>query len=263
MEEKTQKRFSDEEMTIDLLELFQVLWHKAWLILLCIFVGAAAAFIYTKAFVTPMYKAKSMIYVFAQREEQQTNLTDLQIGAQLAIDLQTIATTREVVEKPIKELGLSYTYEDLVKKIAIDHPTNSRLLSITVSDPDARRAAAISNSLADALRYRIGEIMNTEIPALVESAVIPVKPSSPSLKKNVAIGGLLAAVLVCGVLIVIYMLDDTIKSEEDVEKYLGKNVLAVFPVDTSIEETGKQKKKTTKLNRMLKKMLKQERRSAS
>ena len=262
MEEKTQKRFSDEEMTIDLLELFQVLWHKAWLILLCIFVGAAAAFIYTKAFVTPLYKSQSMIYVFAQNSDQ-TTVSDLQIGSQLVVDLKTIATTREVVEVPIRELHLPYTYEQVVKKISIGNPTNSRLITITVSDPSPQMAAAISNSMADALRYRIAEIMNTETPAFVEKAVVAADPSSPSLKKNVAIGGLLAAVLVCGVLIVIYMLDDTIKSEEDVEKYLGKNVLAVFPVDTSIEETGKQKKKATKLNRMLKKMLKQERRSAS
>ena len=257
MEENTNKRFSDEEMTIDLLELFQVLWQKAWLIILCVVIGAASALVYTKFFVTPQYKSQSMIYVFAQNSAQ-TTISDLQIGSQLVIDLKTIATTREVVEVPIKELHLNYTYEQLVKKISIGNPTNSRLITITITDPDPVKAASISNSMADALRYRIGEIMNTETPAFVEKAVVAQRPSSPSLKKNVAIGGLLAGVLVCGALIVIYLLDDTIKSEEDVEKYLGKNVLAVFPTDSTIEEKGKSKRNTSKLNRFLTKTLKKE-----
>ena len=260
MEEYKNVRMQDEELEIDLLEVFSVLWSRAWLILLCLVIGASAAFIYTKAFVTPQYKSKSMIYVFAQTSDQ-TTYSDLQIGSQLVVDLKTIATTREVVEVPIKELHLDYSYEQLVKKITIGNPTNSRLISITVTDPDARKAAAISNSLANALRYRIAEVMNTDTPALVETAVIPTNPSSPSLKKNVAIGGLLAAVLICGVIIVSYLLDDTIKSEEDVEKYLGKNVLAVFPIDATIEEGGKRNKKNGKLKRFFRR-LKREHRSA-
>ena len=261
MEEKQSRRFSEEEMTIDLLELFHVLLSKAWLIILCVVIGAAAAFVYTRYFVIPLYKSQSMIYVFAQNSDQ-TTVSDLQIGSQLVVDLKTIATTREVVEVPIKELGLDYTYEQMVKKISIGNPTNSRLISITVSDPSPRRAASISNSLADALRYRIAEIMNTDVPALVEKAVIPERPSSPSLKKNVAIGGLIAGVLICGVLIVIYLLDDTIKSEDDVEKYLGKNVLAVFPIDASIEEKSKGRHKNGKINRLLKKNVKKSRKTA-
>ncbi len=259
MEEKTQNRVVDEELTIDLLELFQVLWHKAWLILLCVFIGASAAFVYTRYFVTPLYKSQSMIYVFAQNSDQ-TTVSDLQIGSQLVVDLKTIATTREVVEVPIKELKLDYTYEQLVGKISIGNPTNSRLITITITDPDARKAAAISNSLANALRYRIAEIMNTDTPAFVEKAVIATKPSSPSLKKNVAIGGMLAGVIICGILIVSYLMDDTIKSEEDVEKYLGKNVLAVFPLDPNIEEKTR-RGKSKQQNRLLKKLIRKERRA--
>lgn len=237
MDENQRRRSQDEEMTIDLLELFQVLWNKAWLILLCVVIGAGAAFIYTKEFVTPQYKSKAMIYVYAETNENQAaTLTDLQIGAQLAIDLTEIATTREVVETPIKTLHLNYTYEELLKKISINHPQNSRLLAITVTDPDPKVAAAIANSLANTLRYRIGEIMNADVPALVESAVVADHKSSPSLSKNTAIGGLLAGVLVCAVLIIIYLVDDTIKTEDDVEKYLQKNVLAVFPVDEAFDE---------------------------
>jgi capsular polysaccharide biosynthesis protein len=73
---------------------------------------------------------------------------------------------------------------------------------------------------------------------MVQRAVVPTQKSSPSLLKNVAIGALVGAVLAAAVIVIRYMLDDTIKTREDVEKYLGVDILAAFPVAKDLNKTN-------------------------
>lgn len=227
------------EDTIDLLELAQVLLKKWWLLLLSFVIGALVIGIGTKLFITPQYKATSMIYVYS-KSTSITSLADLQIGSQLAVDFQIVATTREVMDKVAEKLGLDLTYEQMLKKTEITNPTGSHILKIVATNPDPELAAEISNTLADELRARIADVMNTDEPSMVDRAVIPSKPSSPSVLRNAVIGGAGLMFLLGGFYIVAFLMDDTIKTEDDVHKYLGLNILAEIPV-----ERNSQKKKVS------------------
>lgn len=229
------KKIIKEEDTIDLLELFFALWQKAWLLLLCLLGGAVIAGLWTYFMITPQYQASSMIYIFSKTTSL-TSLSDLQIGSQLTEDFKILATSRPVVENVIQELDLDATYEQLVDIITITNPDDSRILQITVTHPDPQLAADISNAMADAIRNRVAEVTNSDRPTVVESAVAPTVKYSPSMTKNVALGGLLGLCLAGGVVVLLYLLDDTIKSEEDVERYLGMNVLAAIPMDSTQAE---------------------------
>ncbi|MBQ6197311.1 MAG: polysaccharide export protein [Lachnospiraceae bacterium] len=213
---------------IDLLELAGVLWNKILFILIGFAVGAILAFGITKFMITPLYKAQSTIYVLT-KSTSITSMADINIGSSLTVDFKYIGTTRDVIEAAIQELGLNTTYESLVKSITITNPSNSRLLEITVTDPDPVAAANISNAVADSLRERIADVMDTDKPSMVQRAVVPTKKSSPSTVKNTAIGALIGALLVAAVVIVRHLMDDTIKTEDDVQKYLQLNTLASFP----------------------------------
>ena len=215
-------RRENEEVEIDLLEIAHLLWRKAWAILLCLIIGAALVGSYTKFLVTPQYSASSMIYVLTKTTTV-TSITDLQIGTQLTADFMTLTTSRPVVEDT--------TYEKLKEKITVNNPTDTRILEITATDPDPKMARDISNAMAKATVERISEVMDTEKPNIVEDAVTPTIPSSPSLIKNTAIGALLGALLAIAVIVIRHLMDDTIKTEEDVKKYLELNVLAAVPLE--------------------------------
>lgn len=230
--EKIVRQMDYEEDTIDLLDLAGVLFRKLWIILLALLVGAVGTGLGTVLFVTPQYQATSMIYVYSKTTSI-TSLADLQIGSQLAVDFQIVATTREVMDNVIEELQLDTTYEDLLETVEITNPDNSHILQIDVTNQDPTLAADISNAIANELRARIAEVMNTDEPSMVQRAYVPEEPSSPSLLKNVAIGGFAAAAVVVAAIVVAYLLDDTIKTGEDVQKYLGLNVLAEIPVERS------------------------------
>ncbi len=235
-----------DEGEIDLLELFHVLWSKVTVLIASLILGAMAAGLITKVFITPQYQATSMIYIYSKTTSI-TSLTDLQIGTQLTVDFQIIATTREVIEDVIETLQLDAEYEDVLESLTINNPSGSRVLQLTVENPDPQLAADISNALADRLRQQVAEVMSTDKPSLVQQAVVPTRPSSPSLLKNMAIGGMLTFVVVAGVILLLYLLDDTITSSDDVTKYLGLNTIAEIPLEHDQEE------KSTSINRQKKK----------
>lgn len=216
---------ADEEESIDLLELARVLLRKAWALALALVIGAVVAGIFTKLFITPQYEASSMIYI-SSKSTSITSLADLQIGSQLAVDFQLVGTSREVMDSVIAKLGLDTDYKELLETVQITNPSGSHILKINVTNPDPQLAANICNTIADELRARIASVMNTDEPSTLSRAYVPEHPISPSLAKNVALGGLGLMFLLAAVFTVAFLMDDTVKSEEDVKKYLGVNVLA-------------------------------------
>lgn len=224
-----EKKFEDDdEIEIDLLELFYALRHRWWAILLALVIGAGAAGVYTKKLIAPHYQSTSMVYVLS-KETTLASLADLQIGSQLTKDYSVIIKSRPVLQEVIDKQNLDLTTDELGEMITIDNPNDTRILSITVEDIEPMRAKAIVDEVTKSASNYIGDIMEMVPPKVIEDGVVAVKPSSPSVKKNAAVGGLGLAVLVCGLICLKTILDDTIKSEEDIEKYLGLSVLAVIP----------------------------------
>ena len=224
-----EKKFEDDdESEIDLLELFYALRHRWWAILLALVIGAGAAGVYTKKLIAPHYQSTSMVYVLS-KETTLASLADLQIGSQLTKDYSVIIKSRPVLQEVIDKQNLDLTTDELGEMITIDNPKDTRILSITVEDIEPMRAKAIVDEVTKSASNYIGDIMEMVPPKVIEDGVVAVKPSSPSVKKNAAVGGLGLAVLVCGLICLKTVLDDTIKSEEDIEKYLGRSVLAVIP----------------------------------
>ena len=231
MEELKQRQVqNDDEIEIDLVEIFQLLIRNLWIIILCFAVGGALAFGYTKFLVTPMYSASSEIYILTKTTSV-TSLADIQMGAQLTADFEALAKTRPVVEGVIDDLDLDYTYEELVSMITTENPADTRFLKLTVTHEDPEMARNIANSLADVTSERVAYVMTTDKPNIVENAVTPKSPSSPNTKKNTALGALAGAFLAIAILVLRHLMNDTIQTEEDVRKYLNLHTLAAIPLE--------------------------------
>ena len=223
-----EKNFDDDEIEIDLLELLREFRRRIWIILgvIVLFGGVAGAF--SKFVLTPQFKSTAMVYILS-KETTLTSLADLQIGSQLTKDYKIIVTSRRVLNQVIDEMELGLTYKDLKEKVTIDNPQDTRILSISVEDPDPNMAKMIADKIATVSSDYIGDIMEMVPPKLIEEGEVPVLKSSPSNAKNALIGGLLGAVLICGLITVQVVMNDTIRTEEDVTKYLGLSVLASVP----------------------------------
>lgn len=225
----------EEDDEIDFAELFFVLKKNVIAIVLCAVIGAAAAFAYTINFMTPIYTSSSMIYIFSKTTSI-TTAADLQLGSQLTVDFEILGTSRPVLEKVIINLGLDATYEDLLNIVEVENPKDSRIIKITVENTDAQLAADIANEMADVLADRVAQVIDTDKPSSVEDAVAAKLPTSPSKKKNTALGFLAGLILSAGFVLIRYNSDNTIRDEDDVRKYLGLGTFATFPLEASISK---------------------------
>ena len=240
------------EDTIDLLELFMGLLAHWTLIAATAVVGAVLMALYTFFLVTPMYKATATIYVVS-RNDSVLNFSDLQVGSELTSDYIKVFEMWEVHEKVISNLDLDYTYTDMASMLSVTNTSDTRMLDITVTNPDPEEAAAIANEYADVGAKYISEKMKTDEPTLMSSARVPENPFSPNKAKNILLGFVVGFVLACAVVVLRTMLDDTYKSADDIRKYTGMVVLASIP----LADAGEQPKEKSEFKRRLSHNIKQ------
>ena len=232
----------EDEIEIDLQELFGLLLHWAWLIILCGIVAAVAGLLICKLAVTPMYKSSTRVFILNKDNNNATiSYSDLQTSSQLTKDYAHLIKGRTVLEQVLETCELEESYESFSNRVAVETISDSRLISITVTDPDPRMAQLLAKEIRVVASEHIMQVMEIQAVNLETEANLPTHPSSPSTMKWTAVGGLLGAFVCAMILIIQFLLDDTIKSAEDVEKYLGLSTLAMIPVRETAEKNRKKK----------------------
>ncbi len=222
-------RNEQTEYEIDLLELFYYYRTKIWYIIGAFLIGAVLAGLVTWQLITPKYTATAKMYMVSSSTGSVVDLTDFNIGTSLSQDYVELIQTRPVYENVIKELNLDYEYKDFKEMVSIGTVGQTRILTIAATSEDPKEAANIANALATEAEKTIPKLMDTPKPNIAEKAIVPEEKSSPSMMKNVAIAALACAFLVIAILTVLFLMDDTIKSAEDLETEFGIMPLTVIP----------------------------------
>lgn len=238
----------NDEIEIDIMQMIRLLWSKAVIIIMTGIILGLIALLGSKLFISPVYQSSTQLYVINRQSEGTTTLTDLQSSTQLAKDYKILVTSRTVTEKVISDLKLDMTAEALADKITVNAGTDSRVLEIVVLDNDQYKAKEIADKVAQISADTICKIMDIEKVNIIDEANFPPSPVSPNVKKNAVIAGILGILLASAVVIIRFLLNDTIRSAEDIEKYLGISTLALIPLSEELYdgESSKKKKKKKK-----------------
>ena len=236
----------DREVEIDLLDLFYYYRSKSILIIAAFVVGAVIAGCVTHFLIVPKYTATSTMYMVSSSSGSVVDLSDLNIGESLSQDYVELIKTRPILEETIDDLNLDYNYEELLGMLDLSVVANTRIIKIGVTSEDPVEAKNIANDIANKAEKQLPKLMDAPKPNIAEYAIVPQHKSSPSLTKNTMIGALLLMLLVMAVLTVTYLMDDTVKTAEDVEKYFGFMPLTVIPegkIEGMAPEIGAQRVK--------------------
>lgn len=237
-----EKLHDNDEMEIDLIEILYALKKRALIILAALLAGALIAGVYTKLMITPLYSATSTVLVIS-KETTLTSIADLQFGSQLTKDYSMLITSRSVLEEVLDNLGLDMGYGALKGNVSINNPDETRILQITVTNPDPQLAKELADELASVSSEYIGDKMEVVPPKIIEEAEMPAAQTSPSMSRNVMLGALAGLALAAGVVILMTVMNDSIRSEDDIERYLNIPTLASIP-DRKDYISGKTKKKS-------------------
>ena len=220
---------NNEEMEIDLIELFGFFITKIWWIIGAFLIGALLAGLITHFAITPKYTATAKMYMVSSSSQSVVDLTDLNIGQTISSDYVELLKTRPIVEGVIEEQNLPYTYNQMLGMISLSIVNNTRINKIDVTSTDKKEAMRIANSLADKGVSELPKLMETPEPHIAEYAIVPVNKSAPSLTKNTMIGALLAMLIMLAIFTVQFLMDDTFRYAEDIEREFGVMPLTVIP----------------------------------
>lgn len=232
------------EETISLRDLLQTLRKRILLILSLTFVAVLTSGIISYFFLTPIYQSSTQLLVNQAKGDQPIyNPGEIQTNLQLINTYNVIIKSPAILDLVKKDLDLDMSTEQLDSKITVGSQKDSQVLAITVQDPDPHMAADIANTTAKVFEREIKKIMNIDNVSILAKAEVkenasPVKPQ-PIL--NIAIAlvvGLMAGV---GLAFLLEYFDNTIKTEQDIEKHLDLPVLGA--ISTIEEEKGQKSQK--------------------
>lgn len=235
---------NNDVIEIDLEELLGLILHKIWFILLCAVVMGIAAFGVSAFLIAPKYESTTGIYVMSKQDNSTLSYSDVQLSSQLTKDYEELIGCRYVLESVIRKCGLEDEYEDLLDRVAVENATDTRIIYITVKDEEPAMAQYIANSIREVASEHIMAVTDVEAVNVVDQANLPKEPSEPSIPIWTVVGIFIGLFLSTIIVVIQYILDDTIKSSEDAEKYLGWSTLALIP---SFEaDSGRNRKNVAK-----------------
>ena len=214
---------------IDILYLLRKLWRKKFFIIFVGLLVGTIALLGSVFFIKPKYTSTTRIYVVSRSSDTSLTNQDLQAGSYLVNDYKEVITSSEVLSSVIDQEKLSMSASELSKDIAVTIPTDTRVISISVTDTDAQRACGIANTVREVAAEKIKAVTKVDDVTTLESATKPSHPSSPNVKKNAAIGALAGVFLAVVGILVAEVLDDRVRRPEDVEEVLGMTLLGVVP----------------------------------
>lgn len=240
--------YKEQKEAINLSELFYVLLSRSLTILCVTVVFGAFAFAYSRFFVSPEYSAGCTLFVLNRNSENSLTSSDISASNALLKDYEILAGSRRVLDQVIADLDLeydaknpnkpSYSYAELKKEIHVSVPQDSRMLVVSVQDRNPVNAKKLADKVSEVLVQQIITTMKTEA-AILDYAVVPTVQTTPNVKKNAVIGAAFGFLLAAAFIVIRFLLDDTIKTDTDVEKHLHVPVLGSIPLDTDTETKHK------------------------
>ena len=232
----------DDEAEIDLVEIGWTLLDKLHYIVLSFLIGAVLFNAISYFCIEPTYKSTAKMYVVSASKNSVVDLDALNIGTSLTADYEQLMLSYPVLEQVINKLNLDMDSNELAKMITLDNPQDTRILNIDVISTDPKEARDIANTLMEISVDYLPKTMSTNAPNMAQKAKLPDIQDGPSYMKFTLIGAFLGAFLYCLYIVIKYLMDDTIHTAEDMEKYFDIVPLAVIPDIEALQELKEYKK---------------------
>ncbi|ABO51504.1 lipopolysaccharide biosynthesis [Desulforamulus reducens MI-1] len=222
----------DDFEVIDLRDIWRIIKKGKWILISLPLIAMLTSGIISFFVLTPRYEASTTLMVgktYSGQDAMMLQYNDILTANQLVKTYSQIAKSRTVVEKVMQSEKINTTYEQLSQSIDVKPVKDTQLIQITVEDIDPERAARLANFTAVVFIRKVTEIMKVDNVNIIDHAVVPTLPVKPNKKLNIIIAGVVGLMVALGIVFLLEFLDRTIKTGDDVERYLELPVLGVIP----------------------------------
>lgn len=228
---------ADRKREIDLIEFIQFVIRRWWLLAgLCI-ISILIAHFYSTNVVMPVYQAEATVFmgkepVTEDGEKEELNkitISMFQVTSQLVNDYEQMLKTRQIADDVIKKMNLNMPVGAFSNSLYIEPVAESRFAKVGFIHNNPQIAADVANELSKQLSVVAEEIVGFDNISIIDNAIEPMNPIGPRTLMNMAVAGFIG--LISGFLIIIIQLliNNKIKKQEDIEKFVGLPILAVIP----------------------------------
>ena len=223
---------------IDIKRILEIIFSKKIFIILILLLSITLGYVYSYYYKQPEYKSSVTILLVADenKENKELTQTDLNINTSLISTYSSIAKSTNVMQKTIDNLGLNMSTSKLQKSVETAQVDKTQFLKITVKNSNPETAKNIANELAKVFTEQIKEIYNLENISIVDEAEIENQPFNVNHAKDMiifAFAGIFASAIL---VMIIYIFDDTVKDEKQIERNVKLQNLGRLPVDKERNE---------------------------
>lgn len=239
---------------IDLKEILEIFWERKTTIILLIAIFMVLGFIYSSFLVVPKYSSYTRLVLAqsASSSDAQTGITttDITLNSKLIQTyVELLKSNNLVIRQVISNLGIDDTEESIKENLSVAVESNTDIIRITVTNTDPKKAADIANEMAKVFTDEVKELYKIDNLHIVDPAEASESPSNINLIKTIIIFGAIGFIIAVAYIFIAYLLDNSVKSQDDVEKSVHIPVLASIPVyeaDAKITPAKARSKKRSK-----------------
>jgi len=228
----------EEDQEFDLLHYWSVVKRRFWVLAVVVVVAVLVAGSVSYYLLPGIYSASTTLIVVRQ-ETPVLDYSTMLMNTQLAKTYPEIIRSRQIAKRVIGNLGLPLTVTEFAAKVKVQAVPNTLLIQIAVEDQNPAKAASIANALASEFMREVVDLMKVENVSVVDPAIAPAEPVWPRPLLNMAVAGVLGAMIGLALVFMVESLDNRLKTEEDVRRHLGLPVLgAIQRID--VRNAGKE-----------------------
>lgn len=221
------------EETIELRELIEILFKRKILILLLTLVCTLAGAAYSIFMVTPIYKSETTLMVNGSKNvsdiASSLDLGSINLSQKLVVTYSEIVKSRIVLEQVIYQLELDMSYRQLLAKTSAQQVGGTEILKISVTDEDPELAAKIANRVSSVFVKEVMRILKVNNVETIDEAIPTDKAINVKTSLNIAISLILGLMMGIFLAFLLEYMDNTIKTEADIEKHLDLPILGLIP----------------------------------
>lgn len=229
---------------LDLKELFNIFWERKIEIIAILIVALVIGAVYSFFIVEPKYTSYTTLLLAQVSGDSESNDSitekDLNLNSSLVSTYSELIKSKAVLREVIDALNIQNLNEESLKNsIGVKAVTDTEMIKITVTNKNPNYAEVIANKTAEVFSEKIAEIYKINNVYVVDKAEADDTPSNINHTKDIVIFLFIGIVIACGYVLLINMLDNTVKTEADIEKITGLKVLATIPCYNTEAKGGK------------------------
>jgi len=226
-------------------EIIGIIFIKWWIVLLSVIIGGVLAFSYTQFFISPVYISNGTLYVnnkgipgMMPNVETNINANDLSVALKLVDTYTVILKSNRFMEIVSEKIDLPYTYNQLRDMVSLKGVNETEVLEVSVAAGNPEHAKMIAQAVLENSKAEIVRVVEAGSVKIVDDASTPISPSSPNKKANTLIGMILGIVISVGLMLIVELLDVSVKNEEDLVINYGIPVVGSIPSLDGINATS-------------------------